>query len=106
MRFAQRPGPVVVPASLIRNSMLSNDDLGLYVRVAHIIDWSEKAPDVDQVVQLLLAGQVGPPPNATADDLAQSIGRLAAAGVLPVHNPDVGLTEAEWHQKNGGFPQL
>ncbi|WP_427251120.1 hypothetical protein [Bacillus cereus] len=106
MRFAQRPGPVVVAPKVFLNTKLSYEDLGLYVRVMHAVAGSPAAPDVDQVVRLLLDGRAGPAPECSPEALKAKVESLAAAGVLPLEDADAHLTEAEWCAKYGGWPQL
>ena len=109
VRRTDRPDVVVVPASVINDTKITLTTLGLYVQLAHLMELYRPPHDLEHLTGILvetLEGQFATDPQV----IRASIRYLVEAGHLRVtaspRDPDVDLTEKEWHQKYGGFPQL
>ncbi|MFE2204537.1 hypothetical protein [Streptomyces rubiginosohelvolus] len=69
----------------VLNAGLTLGDLGLYVKLDQLIEEMGEAGDylsVEEMVEALLGGTVGPIPGATADELRAGIERLVATDFL------------------------
>lgn len=84
---AEFPDGVVVPSSVINDPEVSPNDLGLYVRVMHLLEMYYGPHDLDEIVEHMTGGRMGQRADGDEAAVRSGLQRLVAAGHLKVTFP-------------------
>jgi len=81
-----QPDVAVIPGSVINSPKLSLADLGLYVKLTHLMDLYT-GPSLDQMVGELLRGAFGQRVDVDEQVIRAGVQRLIDAGHLELQEP-------------------